>query len=84
MNTQSLDRFDEVLEPLGNHSVEFFLAASLYHAQKISFKRAAELAGLSFEDFQSRLKEHFDTGYILFKETVIDDIQNTDTFIATS
>ena len=29
--------FDEVLQPFGNHAVEFFLAASLYHARKISF-----------------------------------------------
>lgn len=82
MNTQSLHKFDEILEPLGNQSAEFFLAASLYHAQKISFKRAAELAGLSFEDFKFRLKEHFDTGYILFKETVIDDVKNSDALIS--
>lgn len=84
MNTQSLNKFEEVLEPLGSHSAEFFLAASLYHAQKISFKRAAELAGLSFEDFQLRLQEHFDTGYILFKETVTDDIKNSDDLISAS
>ena len=83
MNTQLLHKFDDVLEPLGKHSAEFFLAASLYHAQKISFKRAAELAGLSFEDFHSRLNEHFDTGYIIFKETLLDDINNSEKFITT-
>ena len=81
MKAQLLNMFDEVLEPLGKSSAEFFLAASLYHAQKISFKRAAELSGLSFDDFRFRLNEHFDTGYILFNETVEDDIKNSDEFI---
>lgn len=40
--------FDAVLEPLGKDAAEFFLAASLYHAQKISFAAAAALACLSF------------------------------------
>jgi len=29
--------FEEVLQSLGQHAIEFFLAASLYHAGKISF-----------------------------------------------
>ena len=78
MDTQSLNKFDDLLEPLGSHSAEFFLAASLYHAKKISFKRAAELAELSFDEFKSRLKEHFDTGYILSDEAVLNDIHSTD------
>ncbi len=47
--------FEEVLQPLGQHAIEFFLAASLYHAGKISFASAAHIAGLSFEAFNDRL-----------------------------
>lgn len=36
-----------VLEPLGVGTGNFFLAASLYHAHKVSFAAAAELAGLA-------------------------------------
>ncbi len=64
METQALEGFIEILEPLGAQSAQFFLAASLDHAKKFSFHRAAELAGLSFEEFKARLKEHFSTGYI--------------------
>jgi predicted HTH domain antitoxin len=45
--------FDELLQPFGNHAVEFFLAASLYHARKISFASAAHIAGLSFEEYET-------------------------------
>lgn len=76
MDTQVLSRFDDVLEPLGGQSAQFFLSASLYHARKVSFKRAAELAGLSFEDFKARLKEHFDTGFVLFDEVIQGDMEN--------
>lgn len=76
METQQLNQFDEILESLGGQSAQFFLAASLYHAKKVSFQRAAELAGLSFSDFTSRLKEHFDTGFVLFDEVVEDDLDN--------
>lgn len=55
--------FEEVLQPLGLHAIEFFLAASLYHAGKISFASAAHIAVLSFEAFSDRLVEHFDQGY---------------------
>lgn len=51
--------FDEVLEPFGKNAAEFFLAASLYHAHKISFAAAAALANLGFDEFLYRLKEHF-------------------------
>lgn len=74
MNTHALEEFDEILEPLGAQSAQFFLAASLYHAKKVSFHRAAQLAGLSFEEFKARLKEHFSTGYILPDETVMSDL----------
>ncbi|MCP4698954.1 MAG: hypothetical protein GY862_19195 [Gammaproteobacteria bacterium] len=53
--------FEELLEPLGVQAAEFFLAAALYHAHKVSFFVAARLAGLSFEDFAARLREHFGT-----------------------
>jgi hypothetical protein len=82
VETQSLEGFNEILEPLGAQSARFFLAASLYHAQKVSFLRAAELAGLSFEEFKARLKEHFSTGYILFNETVMGDLNSADTFLS--
>ena len=35
--------FDDILQPLGNHAIEFFLAASLYHAKKVSFAKAAHV-----------------------------------------
>ena len=77
MEPHTLERFNEILEPLGTQSAQFFLAASLYHAKKVSFHRAAELADLSFEEFKARLKEHFNTGYIISDETVMSDLDNT-------
>jgi len=65
--------FDEVLQPFGNHAVEFFLAASLYHARKISFASAAHIAGLSFDAFRYRLEEHFGQGYLIADECVLED-----------
>ena len=67
--------FEELLEPLGKDAANFFLAASLYHAHKLSFGAAASLAGLSFEDFAARLREHFDTGFRLDEQVVDEDIQ---------
>lgn len=67
--------FDEVLQPFGNHAVEFFLAASLYHARKISFASAAHIAGLSFDAFRYRLEEHFGQGYLIADECVLEDFQ---------
>ena len=69
---------DEVIQPLGNHAVEFFLAASLYHARKVSFASAAHIAGLSFEGFRYRLEEHFDKAYIIADESVREDIETID------
>lgn len=77
-----MEGFNEILEPLGTQSAQFFLAASLYHAQKVSFLRAAELAGLSFEEFKTRLKEHFSTGYILFNETVMGDLNSVNKILS--
>lgn len=78
MNIQLQPEFDDILQPLGNAAAEFFLAASLYHARKISFASAAHMAGLDFESFKSRLMEHFNQSYILAEECVADDIQTVD------
>ncbi|WAR43562.1 UPF0175 family protein [Methylomonas rapida] len=78
MNIQLQPEFDDILQPLGNAAAEFFLAASLYHARKISFASAAQLAGLDFESFKSRLMEHFNQGYILTEECVLEDMQTVD------
>ena len=67
--------FDDILQPLGNDAAQFFLAASLYHARKISFSAAAHMAGLDFDSFKTRLAEHFNQGYIVADECVLEDIQ---------
>ncbi len=70
--------FIEVLEPYGTSATEFFLAASLYYAHKVSFEAAAALAEMNFEEFHFRLKEHFDIGYIFADETVLEDIETVE------
>ena len=75
MYIQHQPEFDDILQPLGSHAVEFFLAASLYHARKISFTTAAHMAGLDFDGFKTRLTEHFNQGYIMDDECVLDDIR---------
>ncbi len=75
MYIQLQPEFDDILQPLGSHAVEFFLAASLYHARKISFTTAAHMAGLDFDGFKTRLTEHFNQGYIMDDECVLDDIR---------
>lgn len=84
MNIQLKQEFEEVLEPLGAKAASFFLAAGLYHARKISFSAAAELADLSFEAFLHRLQEHFGMGYILSDEDVLEDIHNIETILSRS
>lgn len=84
METIMVEGFNEILEPLGSQSAQFFLAASLYHAQKISFNRAAELAGLSFDEFKARLKEHFNTGYIISDEVLDADLENANKLLSDS
>lgn len=66
--------FAEILQPLGVNAGDFFLAASLYHSHKVSFAAAAELAGLSLEEFHYRLREHFGHGFMLDDATVSEDI----------
>lgn len=67
--------FEEVLEPFGKESANFFLAASLYHAHKLSFAAAAALSGLSFDEFAFRLREHFDTGFQLAESVLAKDVE---------
>ena len=73
---QHQQQFDEILDPLGNNSAEFFMAASLYHAKKVSFSRAASLANLTFDAFLHRLEEHFGRGFLVDDESVLDDIRS--------
>jgi hypothetical protein len=67
--------FDEILQPLGSHALEFFLATSLYHARKISFASASHKAGLDFDAFKTRLSEHFEQGYVIADECVLEDMR---------
>ena len=75
MHIQLHSEFDDILQPLGNNAAEFFLAASLYHARKVSFAMAANMAGLDFDSFKTRLIEHFNKGFIIADECVLEDIQ---------
>ena len=75
MQIQLQPKFDDILQPLGHDAAEFFLAASLYHARKISFASAAHMAGLDFDGFKTRLAEHFNQGYKVADECVLEDIQ---------
>ena len=72
---QLQQQFDEILDSLGNNSAEFFMAASLYHAKKVSFERGASLANLSFDAFLHRLEEHFGRGFLIDDEAVLEDIK---------
>ncbi len=47
-------------------------------ARKISFVSAAHMAGLDFDGFKSRLTEHFNQGYIIADECVLDDISTVE------
>lgn len=78
MQIQLQPEFDDILQPLGSHAAEFFLAASLYHARKISFARAAHMAGLDFDGFKMRLMEHFNQGYIIADECVLEDMHTVE------
>lgn len=66
--------FAPVLAPLGDGAGDLFLAASLYHAHKVSFAAAVELAGLGYEEFHYRLKEHFGHGFMIDDESVTEDV----------
>ena len=73
--------FALVLGSLENRASDFFLAAGLYHAHKISFAAAASLAGLDYEAFHDRLKEHFGCGFIIADETVREDFDLVDELV---
>ncbi len=77
-------QFDEILDPLGNNAADFFMAASLYHARKVSFARAAALANLSFDAFLSRLDEHFGKGFIVDDESVLEDMATVEKLVSQS
>jgi len=66
--------FATILEPFGEGAEAFFLAASLYHAGKVSFGAAAALSGLGYEEFHYRLKEHFGYGFRVEDDTARDDL----------
>ena len=72
---------DEVLQPFGHQAAEFFLAASLYHARKISFASAAHIAGLSSDAFRYRLEEHFNQGFFIADKCVLEDIETVDNLV---
>lgn len=76
--------FDEVLEPFGDQAANFFLAASLYHAHRISFAAAAALADLSFEAFLYRLQEHFGSGFRLSDDSVLEDLDAVDKLMSSA
>ena len=78
MHIQLQPEFDDILQPLGSRAAEFFLAASLYHARKISFSAAAHMAGLNFDSFKTRLTEHFNQGYIMADECVLEDMHTVE------
>jgi hypothetical protein len=73
--------FAPVLETLGKGASDFFLAAGLYHAHKVSFGAAAALAGLGYQEFHFRLKEHFGHGFVIADETVEEDLQLVDALL---
>jgi predicted HTH domain antitoxin len=79
MHIELQPEVSDILQPLGHQAAEFFLAASLYHARKISFMTAAQLAGLDFESFKTRLIEHFGQGYIMDDESVLEDLEDANT-----
>ncbi len=75
MSTPQINpEFAPILHPLGAGAIDFFLAASLYQARKISFSAAAALAGLGFDEFHYRLKEHFGAGFAIDDTVVLEDI----------
>lgn len=81
MHIQLQPEYDDILQALGSHAVEFFLAASLYHARKISFASAERMAGLDFDSFKTRLTEHFNQGFIMADECVLEDMGTVEKWV---
>ena len=77
MNILLQPEFHDILQPLGHSAAEFLLVVSLYHARKISFASAAHMARLDFDSFKNRLLEHFNQGYILADECVLEDMHGS-------
>jgi hypothetical protein len=75
METRLSSAFAEVLEVLGENSAEFYLAASLYHARKVSFSAAAALADMDPSAFHDRLRENFGYGFLVADEVVLEDLE---------
>jgi len=73
--------FAPLLETLGQGASDFFLAAGLYHAHKVSFATAAALAGLGYEEFHYQLKEHFGHGFMIADQTVWEDLRLVDELV---
>jgi predicted HTH domain antitoxin len=75
INAMNNPDFATILEPFGEGAEAFFLAASLYHAGKVSFGAAAALSGLGYEEFHYRLKEHFGHGFRIEDAIARDDLR---------
>jgi hypothetical protein len=77
IDDQTLTQLDKMAAHAGESSTElarFLLAASMYHADIMSFQAAAS-SGLGFDDFKKRLREYFSTGYIISSHVVEEDLQ---------
>ena len=77
IDDQAYTQIDKIAVHAGEQPAElarFLLAASMYHAQKMSFQAAATLSGLGFDGFKKRLREHFSTGYIITSDVVEEDL----------
>lgn len=83
MQVQLKPDFETVLKPMSYQTIEFYLAASLYHAHKVSFATAASLAGMSFDTFLTQLREQFDIGFIITDEVIEQDLTTVDKIIQT-
>jgi HEAT repeat protein len=82
MNAPTINpAFAPLLESLGQDAGDFFLAAGLYQAHKVSFAAAAALAGLGYEEFHYRLKEHFGHGFEIADQTVLEDLRLVDALV---
>ena len=69
--------FGSVLEPLGAGAGDLPGRRPLPCRQD-QFSAAAAFAGLGFEEFHYRLKEHFGHGFIMDDETVLEDLRLAD------
>lgn len=78
INDDAYAQLDNMAVHFGESPTElarFLLAASLYHAHKMSFHAAATLSGLGFNGFKQRLNDYFSTGYMIAPEVIDDDMK---------